>query len=150
LGFRRHPSSDELMSCEEIGFWITYLLPTWGISLLNRTLAFKGQNVCRHKADGRQRIYPTEQVRCSHVLRRIIAGELLPVRGSVGPHSRSAKGYTVTPEHPVPIRRLPKLRYDLKTGRLKIEPEPPPLPKLPSFKKLLENPPRSIWYAGDE
>jgi hypothetical protein len=139
------------MSIDEIRAWLTFLLPIWGTSLLTRTMAFKTVCAAKMKADGRQRIYPTEQVRCSHTLKRIISGELVPIRGQNrrGKGGKCVAGRAVIADHPVPLRRWPNLSVDLKSGRLKIEP-PEILPKLPSFKSLLDNPPRSIWYGRDK
>ena len=131
-----------VMSCEEIRQWLVVLLPIWGSKLLNRTLAFRG-NLVVAKSRGKQRIYPTEQIRCSHTLKRIISGELVPIRGKSG-HA----GRAVIADRPVPLRRLPHLQFNLQTGRVKLVPQEVG-PQLPSFKSLLENPPRSIWYGGD-
>ena len=120
------------MSCDEIRQWLTFLLPTWG-----RKLA--GVVQCpwvRAKADGRSWIYPTQQVRFSHVLRRIISGELI-----------LRDGKPVLADHPQPLVRAPKISFSMKTGRVTIAPEPEPAPTLPSFKALLDKPPR--WGVLD-
>jgi hypothetical protein len=133
----------DVMSCEEIRAWFIVLLPIWGSKLLNRTMAFRG-NLIVAKTRW-MRIYPTEQVRCSQVLKRILSGELVPIRGRRG---RGGAGRAVIADHPVPFRRLPNISFNFKTGETKLVPREV-LPKLPSFKSLLENPPRSIWYGRD-
>jgi hypothetical protein len=132
--FARGPRNDkgwvpppDVMSQAEIREWLTFLRVNYGHRHLRRLLVCPGW---RKKADGREWIYPTQQVRFSHVLKRIIAGEV--------------------PEYCPRIIPRPRINFDIKTGRFTIAPPEPPRPKLPSFKQLLENPPRSIWYGGNK
>lgn len=109
------------------------------------------------KATGREWIYPTEQLRMSVQLRRIISGELVLKQRVNGFKLRGVRKVrngqpqfhdgvpvydAVLADDPQPLR-MPQqiqMRYDLRSGRLVqlptlMEPENP----LPSFKRALEN-----------
>jgi hypothetical protein len=89
------------------------------------------------KADGRQWVYPREQIRMSHQLRRIISGEFVCINGKPG---RGNAGKAVIADHPQPLRPGLHWHVDLKRGTAYLEPEGPPLPMLPNFRTLLQNP----------
>ena len=119
-GWRPPP---DVMSCDEIRAWLTYLLPTWGSKLLTRTLCLKGvQTGATATASGKRKIFPTEQIRMSATLRRIIAGELIPQRGKVGIHT---PGRAIAVLHnPQPLVGPLRTRFDMKTGRIVYERDP--------------------------
>ena len=118
----------DVMSKDEIRAWLAYLLPVWGSKALTKVLALR--TGVRSKVTGASWIYPTEQVRLSHVLKRIISGELILVDGKavIAPYPKALVG---------PLRGW----FDMKAGRIRYE-SGFPQPQLPSFKSLLDNPPK--------
>lgn len=51
-------------------------------------------------------------------------------------------GKAVLADYPAPLRMPLRMRFDMKSGRVRIEPMELPAPILPSFKTLLNNPPK--------
>jgi hypothetical protein len=103
-----------MMSVDEIRYWLPELRRRgWGRHNLRRTLAMKA-DCLNQKASGRQWIYKCEQRRWSRQLERIIAGELVPVRGVPG----HVKDKAVLAPHPQPLVPSTQFAYDLKRGRL--------------------------------
>jgi hypothetical protein len=135
------------MSCDEIRWWLCELRRRgWNSSELQRALAIRGN--IGHKASGRAWIYPTEQIRMSHVLRRIISGELVlgPPRWTSHSTWRCDAMLATRPE---PLRMPLKMVFDFHRGRLALTPShTPPENPLPSFKTLLNNPRRWVDRGG--
>jgi hypothetical protein len=126
------------MSVEEIRWWLTELRRRgWGTRVLGRTMGLRNPQCVMAKADGRQWIYPREQIRMSYVLRRIISGELVCINGKPG---RGNAGKAVLADNPVPLKMPLRMNFDIRTGRVGFVPLELPAPMLPSFKTLLENP----------
>lgn len=133
------------MSCDEIRWWLAELRRRgWGTKVMGRTLGMKACHTVWQLLTPKRWIYPTEQIRFSEVLKRIIAGELVcvPGRGGGGP---KAKNNAVVAEHPVPLAMPNRYTVDLKTGRLTITPSRPPDWRLPTFQTLLKNAPRGSY-----
>jgi hypothetical protein len=133
------------MTCEQIRWWLTELRRLgWGMKVLGRTMGLaKPSNIWR-KANGKERIYPTEQVRMSRQIKRILSGELVCVPGKAGRVKGGGyqPGKAVLAAHPVPLvppTKVLDVEHLLKrgVGRLKVVPayEPPAL-KLPDFEAL--------------
>jgi hypothetical protein len=135
------------MSVEEIRWWLKELLRRhgWGTRVLGRTMGLRNPQCVMAKADGRQWIYPREQVRMSYVLKRIISGELICIPG------RGHKGKAVIADNPVRLRMPLRMKFDVRTGRVGFVPLELPAPTLPSFRTLLENPQkwRELRAAGE-
>jgi hypothetical protein len=93
------------------------------------------------KASGKQWIYPTEQIRMSRQLKRIISGELVLVPGKPG--GAYQRGKAVLTAHPVPLTSPTRMVFDVEhllrhgVERFKQVPayEPPAL-RLPDFAAL--------------
>jgi hypothetical protein len=115
------------------------------MKVLGRTMGLANPSNIWRKADGREWIYPTEQVRMSHQIKRILSGELVCVPGKAGRVKGGGykPGEAVLTTHPVPLVPPNKLVLDVEhlfkrgVGRLKVVPayEPPTL-KLPDFEAL--------------
>lgn len=116
------------MGPDEIRFWLTALRKEhgWGTRVLGRTLGFAhtGSAVSR-KADGREWIYISEQRRAARQIERILAGELVCIRGRCGPGNA---GKAVIAANPVPLVPAKQWIYDLKAGRLRLVPRVRPEP----------------------
>jgi hypothetical protein len=71
------------MSQQEICWWLRELRRRygWGTRVLGRTLGLSNEAAVERKANGKEWIYPCEQIRMSYVLRRIISGELVCING---------------------------------------------------------------------
>lgn len=109
----------------------------WNRGVMQRTLGMKHHNWS--KANGKDWIYPTEQIRFSRQLRKIIAGELV-LKVYPRPSAYQRKQDAVLTEKPVPL--VPPLRkaYSVKLGRLVDVPAyTPPENPLPDFKRALDN-----------
>lgn len=120
----------------------------WNRGCTARALGMSHHNWC--KAYGREWIYPREQLRFSRQLRKIISGEVVmkvrltkdgkPRRtgGPAPPHRRGYHQDPVLADHPEPLRMPVKMTFDMKAGRLRMQPlrEIPENP-LPSFKTIL-------------
>jgi hypothetical protein len=117
------------------------------MKLLGRTMGLANPSNIWRKADGREWIYPSEQIRMSRQIKRILSGELVCVPGKPGRVKGGgyAAGKAVLTTHPVPLVPPTKLVLDvehlLKRGvaRLKVVPayEPPAL-RVPDFEALRE------------
>ena len=131
----------EMMSCDEIRWWLTALRQRygWGTRVLGRTMGLRNEAAVGAKASGKAWIYGSEQVRMSRQLKRIISGELVPIPGRRG---RGHAGKAVLVAHPTPLRLPTRMRYDMTCRRVRFEPMELPAPALPSFKTLLDNPPK--------
>jgi hypothetical protein len=115
----------DIMSQAQIRWWLTNLVEQhgWTAAALARTLNLRASNEVRRKGLGGDNfIWPTEHIRISHVLDRIIRGELVPRCGRAG-----KKDDAVIADNPKPL---------VTVGRI------PPGDCLPSFRSLLLNPPR--------
>ena len=136
------------MSCQEIQFWMQELRRRgWNRGCTARALGMSHHNWC--KAYGREWIYPREQLRFSRQLRKIISGEVVMkvrLKKDGKPHrnggSGRGRGYVQDPvlaDTPEPLHMPMKLTFDMKAGRLRMQPlrEIPENP-LPSFKSILQ------------
>jgi len=140
----RQARRPDVMSQQEIRWWIQELRRRgWRQNCLGRTLGLANPRSVWRKADGREWIYRSEQIRMSYVLRRIISGELVQLeggkRGRPDLNGRVAKA--VIADHPQPLHQPPQFHIDL-ARRAQVSwviPGPPP-PALPNFRTLLENP----------
>jgi hypothetical protein len=124
------------MSQEEIRWWLTELLQRrdWSEVVLRRTLAIR--NYLPAKVSGQSFIWPTEQIRMSAMLDRIISGELVCRRGK----RFKVRGEAVLADDPKPLRQPASWRWDMQRRRLlPVPPRPLTGPTLPTFKNLLEN-----------
>lgn len=137
-----------VMSQDEQRYWLTELLERrgWGYNVLARTLGCRGD--LNRKRRGKEWFYPTEQVRFSHQLQRIISGELVCVPGKAkcGPNGKKR---AVIADHPVPLAPPTKLVYDMKAKGLRAVPTRELGPALPSFGTLLNDVPTSRCRAVD-
>jgi hypothetical protein len=135
------------MSVEEIQWWIRELLRRrgWGMRVLGRTLGLANPCNISRKSDGREWIYPTEQVRMSRQIKRILSGELVCVPGKAGRVKGGGykAGKAVVAVHPVPLvppyKQVLDVDHLLKrgVGRLKLVPAyTEPALKLPDFEAL--------------
>jgi hypothetical protein len=133
------------MSQQEIRWWLTEMRRRgWGTRVLGLTMGLRNPQCVMTKADGRQWIYPREQIRMSRQIKRILSGELvcIPGEGGVKGGTRRA-GKAVIAEHPVPLVPPNKMVLDVEhllrhgIGRFKLVPayEPPEM-RLPDFKTL--------------
>jgi hypothetical protein len=78
------------MSVDEIRWWLTELgRRGWGTRVWGRTMGLRTPQCVMAKADGRKWIYPREQIRMSHQLRRIISGEFVCINGKPGRDKRA-------------------------------------------------------------
>jgi len=139
---RDHPhikSPKGVMSCDEIRFWIRYLLEQegWRPLVLARAIGIHTDNRhagghVRRKLDADEWIYPGEQIRFTRGLRRVLAGEL------VCRHLGGNKWGCVVADNPVPLRLPTRMRYNLAAGRLEYAPTTLECkPSLPSFRDVL-------------
>lgn len=136
------------MSCAEIRWWICELRRRgWNRGVMQRLLGTKHHNW--RKADGKEWIYPGEQVRFSRQLGRVIRGEV--VMQPTGRHARRDKftgrndcqKAVVITRNPQPLPMPMQVKYDMRAGRFRLVPQQVPIENpLPDFKKLLVNPPR--------
>lgn len=126
------------MSCEEIRWWMRELRRRgWNRGVMQRLLGSRHHNWC--KADGKDWIYPTEQIRFSRQLRRVIAGEIV-LKVYPRPSAYQRKQDAVLAAHPVPLVAPLKKVYSLKLGRLVDVPAyTPPENPLPDFRTALTN-----------
>lgn len=141
-----------VMSCEEIRWWMLELHRRgWNRGVMQRTLGMHHHDL--RKAYGKDWIYPTEQVRFSRQLKKIISGELVLKARTLRGH-RSTKGQPATKrgfdavlaENPQPLRMPMKMGFDMKTGRIKLTPQfMPPENPLPNFKKIWERTSVNAW-----
>lgn len=127
------------MSCDEIRFWLNECVHRhhWPKVLFGRVLGFKNPEKCNinEMLTGKQWIYRTQQVRFTRALKRIISGEVVPIRGK----TRTALARAVLATDPKPLVPPNRFAYDRRTGRLKLVSwgfESP----LPSFQKLFPPP----------
>jgi hypothetical protein len=134
------------MSQQEIRWWLTELRRRgWGTRVLGRTVGLRNPHCVMAKADGRQWIYPREQIRMSRQIKRILSGELVCKPGRAGRPDRhgDGPGKAVLAEHPVPLvppnKRVLDVDLLFRRGavRFKLVPayEPPAL-KVPDFEAL--------------
>lgn len=109
---RDHPhvrSPAHAMSCDELRFYIRFLLDRWPPSLVARLLAI---DLAGLKSKLRRSwIYPGEQLRFTKAIDRILAGELRPVKIGRTWHAELV-------ERPVPIKVPPRMVLNLETMRL--------------------------------
>lgn len=126
------------LSCDELRFWIRWLLKTpgtpWGPMQLGRAFGCAGQQpdaAVLTKLSGGW-IYPSQQLRWSKQLPRVLSGELVPVRIGQRREVRVA-------EKPQPLRLPARWRYDLKRGKLEHHPFRMPRYRdpLPAFKAVM-------------
>jgi hypothetical protein len=146
-GLRRQ----DLMSVDEIRWWLKELMERrgWGTRVLGRTMGLRNPQCVMAKADGRQWIYPRERIRMSHQLRRIISGELVCINGKPG---RGNAGKAVIADYPQPLRLPIQWHINLKRkDPFEWREQTPPLPTLPNFRTLLENPRtwKNPWPGSD-
>lgn len=129
------------MSCDEIRYWLRELMARgWSCSALTRVLGASNDGSLISKLK-RSWIYPSEQIRFTRQLDRILSGELVQAR--CGKWGR-LEG--VLADNPVPIRRPARMVYDLKTGKVGyVAPRPTIVPMLPSFRDALEK--AEIWQS---
>ena len=129
-----------VLSQQEIRWWLCELRRRgWGTRVLGRTMGLRNPQCVMAKADGRQWIYRSEQIRMSRQLKLILSGELVCIPGRPG---RGHEGKAAIADHPVPLNPGMRFSYDVRLGRLKLIPREPPAPCLPSFRILLDNPPK--------
>jgi hypothetical protein len=135
------------MSQQEICWWLKELRRRygWGTRVLGRTLGLSNEAAVERKANGKEWIYPTEQIRMSRQIKRILSGELVCKPGRAGRPDRygNGPGKAVIAAHPVPLVPPNKMVLDVEhllrhgIGRLKLVPAyEPPLPLLPNFEVL--------------
>jgi hypothetical protein len=161
-----HPkplSKPGVLSCEEIRYWLKELFtnPELGWSktptALARALGYEGtwaRQSVKSKIRERNRawIYPSEQVKLSVTLPRILAGEVEPVLLPKPPGRRGLPtwGYRAV-EQPQSIVPIPKkvMRFTVG-GRLEFDRKAPPAPppRLPAYSTWLQNPER--WAPKSE
>lgn len=130
----------DCMSCQEIAFWMRELRRLgWARGPVARSLG--GRQNWR-KADGKEWIWPTEQIRYSHKLKRILAGEIVlkDYMKDLGHRVNMRKQDAVLCYPPRPMKLPMKIRFDYKTGRTHIGPYRISPNPLPVFSKALENP----------
>ncbi len=115
---------DWAYSCDELRFWIKHLLKSpgtkWGPQALGLALGCGGpdpRKVVYAKIGERKRgwIYPSEQLRFSRQLPRILSGELEPTK-------INGKIAVRVSDNPQPLKLPPRWRYDLKRGKLERHP----------------------------
>ena len=134
------------MSQQEIRWWLTELRRRgWGTRVLGRTMGLRNPQCVMAKADGRQWIYPREQIRMSRQIKRILSGELVCKPGRAGRPDRygNGPGKALIAAHPVPLVPPNKMVLDVEhllrhgIGRFKLVPayEPPAL-RVPDFEAL--------------
>ena len=130
------------MTCDEIRFWLTELRRRgWPMAALGRALGANVRSIWR-KARGREWIYPTEQIRWSHVLNRIISGELVWMQDRGGHHKKNV----VIAEHRQPLRSPTRIVFDFSSGRCRVTTTAePPHNRLPNFQQLLNDPPQGRY-----
>ena len=141
-----HPhlrSQPDVMSCDEIRYWINALTSEhgWGSHCLTRTLGLHNPGSMMSKLK-RSWIFPSEQIRLSRQLKRIISGELICV--SANNRGKASRLDAVVADNPVPLQRPARLAYDFSTGRLRwVRPHVGTAPVLPSFATALQN--LEVW-----
>ena len=141
-----HPhlrSPPGVMSCDEIRYWIS-VLPSehgWGKHCLSRTLGLHNPGSMMSKLK-RSWIFPSEQIRLSRQIGRIISGELVCV--SMPFNGKTRKFEAVVADNPVPLQRPARMAYDFVSGRLRwVRPHVGTAPVLPSFATALQN--LEVW-----
>ena len=135
-----------MLSEQEIRWWLLELRRRgWPTRLLGRTMGLRNPQCVMAKADGRQWIYPAEQVRMSRQIKRIISGELVCKPGRAGRPDRhgNGRGKALLAAHPVPLTSPLKMVLDtdaLFKGRpVRFKQVPayePPMALLPDFEAL--------------
>jgi hypothetical protein len=105
------------MSQQEIRWWLTELRRRygWGTRVLGRTLGLANEAAVERKANGKEWIYPCEQIRMSYALKRIISGELVCIDGKPG---RGNAGKAVIADHPVPLHQPPRWHFKPRQGEV--------------------------------
>lgn len=133
----------DVMSCEEIRWWMRELRRRgWNRGATQRALGMPKQDW--RKADGKEWIYPREQIRFSRQLGRIIRGEVVLHEPGFGFHVQDA---LINP-NPTPLRMPMQMKYDMQARRFRLVPMlPPPENPLPNFKRLLDKPPRPYGHT---
>lgn len=113
----------------------------WRQNALGRCLGLANPRNVWRKGDGREWIYRSEQIRMSHVLKRIISGELVQVEGGKRgrPDLNGRVANAVLADHPTPLVQRPEIKYHLLAGRLRVTPREPPIPALPTFRQMFEH-----------
>ena len=132
----------DVMSCDEIRWWLKALTTRyhWQKKPLARLLGTERTRFY-DKITGKRWLFPSEQIRYSHILKRIISGELVLIPGRRGGCPPKWPGKVVIADFPVPLAQPPRFRFDLRTGKVeRPSPHETPGPALPSFKTLLDNP----------
>lgn len=118
----------------------------WNRGEMQRALGMRKGNY--RKMLGKEWIYPTEQIRFSRQLRRIISGELVlqeRVPRQINGNGKPVRDVVLATE-PEPLVPPMKKVYSLKVGRLVDVPAyTPPENPLPNFKAILENVKRERW-----
>jgi len=135
----------DVMSVEEIRSWLAQLKedPSWGGGALAQAIGLH----CRERRDnlaalngkikGTNWIYPSEQLRFTRQIRKILAGEIVCRK-----FGKRFDG--VLAEHPIPLRASTRLRYDLSSGRLVFSSIPfANRPTLPSFQSVISG--AAVW-----
>jgi len=139
----RHARRPDVMSQQEIRWWIQELRRRgWRQNCLGRTLGLANPRNVWRKADGREWIYRSEQIRMNYVLKRIISGELVQLEGGKRgrPDLNGHVAKAVIADHPQPLRPCLHWHIDFRLATARLEPTEPPAPTLPNFRSLLENP----------
>lgn len=108
------------MSTDEIRYWLTELQRShgWGFKVLGRTVGLAKPDNINRKANGKEWFRGGEQARAARAIERILAGELICIKGRAGASGRY-KGRAVVVEHPVPIVPRTRMVYDTKLGRMR-------------------------------
>ena len=135
-----------VMSQEQIRWWLNDLRRRgWGMRVLGRTMGLANEAAVWRKANGKEWIYPTEQIRMSRQLKRIISGELVCKVGRAGRPDRhgNGPGKAVIAAHPVPLTPPYKPVLDVdalfRHGAVRLKQVPayePPELRLPDFEAL--------------
>jgi len=150
----RNRAPPGVFSCEEIRYWIKELTTRyeWSATALASALGFHDKwapqsLLCKIRARPAW-IYPGEQIRISRGLERVLSGELVCRRTEIRGRRRV---FAVVADHPVPLKRPPRWRYNLAALRLErvIGLPPRPSPALPSFRSVVGIPHRT-WTAAKE
>lgn len=125
------------MSCAEIRWWLAELRRRgWREATLGHALG--AYSHIDDKARGTNWIYPSEQIRFSHRLHKIIAGEIV-----IGHNKSGLRQVPMLAAHPVPIPTPMKMVFDMKVGRCRLVPQVRfPENPLPIFSTALDNPPK--------
>lgn len=138
----------------------------WTRGVMQRTLGMPHADW--RKANGKEWIYPTEQVRYSRQLRKIISGELVlrqrtrkvkthgkNLRGVKKQGGEAGEGITlggvpvwdaVIADKPEPLRMPMKMSFDIRTGKVGMKPQYlPPENPLPNFKTVYNRITKKSW-----